>query len=46
MPLAEILAILMVVAVCAALMAGYPVALTLAGRVARLRACSATRSAP
>ncbi len=31
MPLAEILAILMVVAVCAALMAGYPVALTLAG---------------
>ena len=31
MPLAEILAILMVVAVIAALMAGYPVALTLAG---------------
>src|SRR5882672_1833705 len=31
MPLAEILAVLMVVAVCAALMAGYPVALTLAG---------------
>jgi tripartite ATP-independent transporter DctM subunit len=31
MPLAEILAVLMVVAVIAALMAGYPVALTLAG---------------
>ncbi len=31
MPLAEVLAILMVVAVIAALMAGYPVALTLAG---------------
>src|SRR5882672_877800 len=31
MPLAEILAVLMVVAVCASLMAGYPVALTLAG---------------
>ncbi|HEY4973425.1 MAG TPA: TRAP transporter large permease subunit, partial [Steroidobacteraceae bacterium] len=31
MPLAETLAILMVVAVIAALMAGYPVALTLAG---------------
>jgi tripartite ATP-independent transporter DctM subunit len=31
MPLAEIIAIVMVVAVCAALMAGYPVALTLAG---------------
>jgi tripartite ATP-independent transporter DctM subunit len=31
MPLAEILAILMVIAVIAALMAGYPVALTLAG---------------
>jgi tripartite ATP-independent transporter DctM subunit len=31
MPLAELLAILMVVAVIAALMAGYPVALTLAG---------------
>ncbi|HEY5128898.1 MAG TPA: TRAP transporter large permease subunit [Bradyrhizobium sp.] len=31
MPSAELLAVLMVVAVCAALMAGYPVALTLAG---------------
>ncbi|HEY5167755.1 MAG TPA: TRAP transporter large permease subunit [Pseudolabrys sp.] len=31
MPLAELLAVLMVAAVCAALMAGYPVALTLAG---------------
>ncbi len=31
MPLAEILAVLMVVAVIVALMAGYPVALTLAG---------------
>ncbi len=31
MPLSEIIAIVMVVAVCAALMAGYPVALTLAG---------------
>ena len=31
MPLAEIIAIVMVVAVCAALMAGYPVALSLAG---------------
>lgn len=31
MPLAEVLAVLMVAAVCAALMAGYPVALTLAG---------------
>jgi tripartite ATP-independent transporter DctM subunit len=31
MPLAETFAVLMVVAVCAALMAGYPVALTLAG---------------
>ena len=31
MPLAETLAILMVVAVCVALMAGYPVALTLGG---------------
>ncbi len=31
MPLAEIIAILMVVAVCVSLMAGYPVALTLAG---------------
>jgi tripartite ATP-independent transporter DctM subunit len=31
MPLAETLAVLMVAAVCAALMAGYPVALTLAG---------------
>jgi TRAP-type mannitol/chloroaromatic compound transport system permease large subunit len=31
MPLAEILAVLMVIAVIAALMAGYPVALTLAG---------------
>jgi tripartite ATP-independent transporter DctM subunit len=31
MPLAEVLAVLMVVAVCVALMAGYPVALTLAG---------------
>lgn len=31
MPLAEVLAVLMVSAVCAALMAGYPVALTLAG---------------
>lgn len=31
MPLSELLAILMVVAVCAALMIGYPVALTLAG---------------
>ena len=31
MPLAELLAVLMVVAVCTALMAGYPVALTLAG---------------
>ena len=31
MPLAEILAVLMVAAVIAALMAGYPVALTLAG---------------
>jgi len=31
MPLAETLAVLMVVAVCAALLAGYPVALTLAG---------------
>ena len=31
MPLAELLAVLMVVAVCAALMIGYPVALTLAG---------------
>ena len=31
MPLAELLAVLMVVAICAALMAGYPVALTLAG---------------
>ncbi|MBV9348893.1 MAG: tripartite transporter, partial [Pseudolabrys sp.] len=31
MALPEIFAVLMVVAVCAALMAGYPVALTLAG---------------
>jgi tripartite ATP-independent transporter DctM subunit len=31
MPLAELIAVLMVVAVCAALMAGYPIALTLAG---------------
>ncbi|MGE3158817.1 MAG: TRAP transporter large permease subunit, partial [Xanthobacteraceae bacterium] len=31
MPLAETLAVLMVIAVCAALFAGYPVALTLGG---------------
>src|SRR5262245_44039721 len=31
MPVAEVLAILMVIAVCALLMAGYPVALTLGG---------------
>src|SRR3972149_9564100 len=31
MPLPDLLAVVMVVAVCAALMAGYPVALTLAG---------------
>ena len=44
MPLPELLAILMVVAVCGLLMAGYPVALTLAG-VSLIFALSATRSA-
>ena len=41
MPLTEALAILMVAAVIAALMAGYPVALTLAGVSLDVRACSA-----
>ena len=45
MPLAETLAVLMVVAVCALLFAGYPVALTLGRRVARLRGARPRRSA-
>ena len=45
MPLPELLAILMVVAVCALLFAGYPVALTLGGVSFAFAALGASRSA-
>ena len=45
MPLAELLAILMVVAVCALLFFGYPVALTLGGVSLAFAAIGPSRSA-